>query len=1028
MRKFLFLLLLLSFVGTLSANTIVVRGKVTDASTKEAVIGATVAVEGTTIATMTDIDGVYAIEVPTESHLEVSYLGYKTALIPVEARPTIDIQMQADVTAIEEVVVVGYGGQKRSSLSTSIATMKIAEDVKSQPTSLFSALQGQIPGVTIRKNGGDPMNGLSIAIRGQGSRSGDPVLFVVDGVPGAPYNEQDVESVTVLKDAAAAAIYGANVGSGGVILITTRQAKAGKAVITAKVQTGMQQVYKLPEMMTAEQYNMVRTDAAKVSGKPTPAGCDPNIYPWGNVTRTDWLDEIFRTGTMQNYAISISGGNEKLRGMTSFEYNKVEGTLLNTHSQDFGIVVAVDYNPYKWLTFSQRVSYKYSNGQGGVSNSSHTGVIASAMFYPRSATVYEMDKEGNYVLDANGNRTFGGTVPVWAKDLGVAGTFGEVQNPVASLFRLNQDRPSNTIYSTSSFLIKPIEHLSIKSDISLNGYFNRYESFSPRKPEIGKPDYNNSRTIDNSMGYGYLWETVATYERYLGKHHLSAMAGMSFKYNQARGNGTTLKGFPNENPNDQHFSNGTNWSDEKPWESFGEEATTGFFARGSYSFDDRYFVVASVRRDASSKLYSDNNSGVFPAFSAAWKVSSEQFMKQQDVISMLKLRGSWGVVGNVNSVGNYSYVSSLVQSGGIYLGNQGQTFINGLGLATIPNLGLKWESSEQMDIGVDIGLFRGKLNIAADYYIKNTRDLIEQLPVPSVAGLMTAPYANIGLVENSGWEFTATYSDQTRGGFSYSISANAAIQKNTVKDLGSRDFFPHNDGVRGLITMRSTVGQSWYSYYLIESDGIFQNQQEINDYQKDGVKIQPNARPGDLKYVDRNGDGLINDEDRSYMDSYMPKLTYGLSANFAYKGFDLSFQIQGVSGNKIFNGSKVMTYAPGQGWNLSSDLLNAWNYNKESNIPLVSMSDENGNFSTASDFFLEDGSYCRLKNVTFGYTLPSRWFGKENTTKARIFFSGENLLTITNYSGMDPEVGGNGIDGGTYPVSRIFSLGINITL
>lgn len=1028
MKRFLLLLLLVSFVGTLSAQAITVRGKVTDASTSEAVIGATVSIEGTTIATMTDIDGVYSIEASGSDKLEITFMGYKPAVIAIENRQMIDVKMQEDATAIEEVVVVGYGGQKRSSLSTSIATMKISEDVKSQPTSLFSALQGQIPGVTISKNGGDPMNGLSIAIRGQGSRSGDPVLFVVDGVPGAPYNEQDVESVTVLKDAAAAAIYGANVGSGGVILITTRQAKAGKAVITAKVQTGMQQVYKLPEMLTAEQYNMVRTDAAKVSGKPTPAGCDPNLYSWGNTTRTDWLDEIFRTGTMQNYAVSISGGNEKLRGFTSLEYNKVEGTLLNTHAENFGIVLSVDYNPYKWLTFSQRVSYKYSNGQGGLSNNGHTGVIASAMFYPRSATVYEMDQQGDHVLDANGNIFFGGTVPLWAKDLGVAGTFGEVQNPVASLLRLNQNRPSNTIYSTSSFLIKPIEHLSIKSDISLNGYFNRSESFNSRKPEIGKPEMNNSRTIENAMGYGYLWETVATYERYLGKHHLSAMAGMSFKYNQASGNSTTMKGFPNENPNDQHFSNGTNWSDEKPWESFAEEATTGFFARGSYSFDDRYFLVASVRRDASSKLYYDNNSGVFPAFSAAWKLSSEQFLKSQNIISMLKLRGSWGVVGNVNSVGNYSYVSSLVQSGnGIYLGDQGQNFVRGLGLATIPNRNLRWESSEQTDIGIDIGLLRGKLNITADYYIKNTRDLIEQLPVPTVAGLMTAPYANVGLVENTGWEFTATYADQTRGGFSYSISANAAIQQNTVKDLGSRDFFPHNDGVRGLITLRSAVGQSWYSYYLIQSAGIFQNQEEVNAHNKNGVKIQPNAQPGDLKYVDKNNDGLINDEDRVYMDSYMPKLTYGLSANFAYKGFDLSFQIQGVSGNKIFNGSKVMTYAPGQGWNLSSDLLNSWNYNKQSNIPLVSMSDSNGNFSTASDFFLEDGSYCRLKNVTFGYTLPSKWFGKEATTKARIFFSGENLLTITKYSGMDPEVGRNGIDGGTYPVSSIYSFGINIT-
>lgn len=1029
MRRWLLTSWLAITILSVSAQNVKIKGRVVNAQTKEAIGGATVSIKGMASGSITDTDGNYAISGPANGTIVFSFVGFKTLSTPIDGKENVNVELAEDAAGLDEVVVIGYGGQKRSSLSTSVSNVKIGDEMRSQPTSLFSKLQGQIAGVTISQNGGDPLSGPSIVIRGQGSRSGDPVLYVVDGVPGAPYNEQDVETVTVLKDAAAAAIYGANVGSGGVIIITTKKAKAGKTVITAKAQTGYQQAYKLPKVLTAEQYNKVMADAATVSGVPIPVATDQNIYPWGNTTRTDWLDEIFRTGSMQNYAVSISDGNERLQGLASFEYNKVEGTLLNTFSKSMGLKTEVNFQPYKWLKVSQKISYRYDNGQGGVNNSGHTGVISAAMFYPRSATVYEMTQAGEYVLDGNGNKIFGGTVPLWAKNLGVAGSYGEVQNPVATLMRLNQNRPNNSVFSTTSFAVNPIEYLTVKSDLTVNGYLNHYEDFVAKKPEIGKPDLNNSRTISNYLGYGYLSETIISYERMLNKHLISLMTGASFKYNQNKGNSTTLKGFDKEDTNSQDFINGTNWTDIKPTEAFSEEATTGFFARGSYSFDDRYFMVASIRRDASSKLYKDNNYGVFPAFSGAWKASSEDFFKNQKVISMLKFRGSWGRVGNVSSVNNYSYISSLVQTGdGIYLGNNGQTFIKGVGLATIPNMKLKWETAEQTNFGVDMAILQNRLEFSADYYIKKTRDLIDQLPVPSVAGLMEAPFANVGMVENNGWEFTATYSDKTKGGLFYSISANAAFQKNTVKDLGVRDFYAHSNSIRAMQPLRSKVGESWYSYYLIKTDGIFQTQAEIDSYvDKTGKKIQPNAIPGDLKFVDYDGNGVINDNDRQYLGSYAPKYTYGLTANLEYKGFDCSVQIQGVNGNKIFNGVKLMTYAPGQGWNLSSDVLNSWGYNKSSTIPLLSMSDKNGNTSTPSDFFLEDGSYCRIKNITIGYTIPATLFGNANKVKARVFASGQNLLTITKYSGMDPEVGNQGLDGGTYPVSRIFSVGLNLT-
>lgn len=1027
------LLIFLMFFTVSWAQQSEVKGTVLDAITKEPIIGATVVEQGTTNGSMTDMDGVFKLKTALNATIDILYMGYNSESVVLNGKTSMVIELTESILSLDEVVVVGYGGQKRSSLSTSISSLKLGDDIKGRPTSLMSSLQGQIAGLTISSNGGDPLSGTNIVIRGQGSRQGDPVLFVVDGVPGAPYNEQDVESVTVLKDAAAAAIYGANVGSGGVILITTKKAKEGGFTVNVKLQGGLQQAYKLPDMLTAKEYNRVRRDAANISNSSIPIACNSEYYPYGDVTRTDWLDEVFRVGSMQNYAISISGGNEKATGLISIEYNEVEGTLHNTHSNRLGINTSVNFTPYKWLTISERISYKYTNGQGGVNNSSHTGVIASAMFYPRSSTVYEMDKSGNYMLDANGNRFYGGTVPLWAQGLGVAGSYGEIQNPVATLNRLEQYRPTNNLYSTTSVTIKPIADFSIKSDFTAKGYFNRYEDFVSKSPEIGKPNLRNSRTISNTLGYGYIWETVATYEKYIKKHHISVMGGLSVIYDKEHSNRTVVSEFPNEGENSQNFVNGGNWSDTKPTESFGEQATIGLFTRASYSYDDRYFMVASVRRDASSKLYNKNNSGVFPSLSAAWKLSSENFMLNQNVVDLFKIRASWGRIGNVSAVNNYSYASSLVSTGEyVYLGNTHQNPIKGMGLETIPNLDLTWETSEQANIGVDLKLLSNRLTITSDLYVKTTRDLIEKMPVPSVAGLMKAPYANIGIVENSGWEFTASYYDSFKSGFSYEISANASLQKNKVKDLGDRDFMAHTNTIRAMQPLRSTVNESWYSYYLIKTDGIFQTQEEVDSYvyiNENGKskKIQPNAQAGDLKFVDYNNDGIISDDDRQFMDSYLPKVVYGVSANFTYKGFDLSLQIQGVAGNKIFNGVKVMTYAPGQGWNMSSDVLDSWGYNKNSDIPLLSMSDKNGNTSTESDFFLEDGSYARLKNLTIGYTLPQKWFRSNKDMNARVYFSGENLFTLTKYSGMDPEVGNYGLDGGSYPVSRIFSFGLNFS-
>lgn len=1035
MKKSMLSLILSVICLVANAQQIVVSGKVLDSNTKEALVGATVIVEGTTKGAVTGVEGDFALSVDAETKLVISYVGYLTETIEVQEEGVVNVELSANVLKGEEVVVVGYGTQKRSSLSTVVSTLKLDDTKKNHPTDLLTALQGQIAGVTISSNSGDPLSSASVVIRGQGSRGGDPILYIVDGVPGAPYNDQDVETITVLKDAAAAAIYGANVGSGGVVVITTKKAQAGKTIVTAKTQFGIQQATNLPTMLSASEYNMIRTDAAAISGTSLPTACDESYYPWGSVTRTDWLDEIFRVGTMQNYAFSVSGGNDVTTSMMSLEYRKTEGTLLNTYKNELGVNLNVSFKPAKWLTISQRLNYKYSNGQGNVSNSGHTGVIASAMFYPRSATVYEMNQDGSYALNSDGQRYYGGTVPTWASDLGVAGTYGEVANPVATLMRLNQNRPSNTLYSTTTVEVKPISGLTIKSDLTANGSFDWYDDFTSMVTEIGKTNLQNSRTISSSIAYGYLSETVASYEKYLDKHHISVMGGLSVDYDQYRSTSTTVYDFDDESETSQAFINGSDWSTTKPTESFSELSSLGMFARASYSYDDRFFATASVRRDASSKLYINNNSGVFPAFSGAWKLSSEKFMQNQEVVDVLKARVSWGKIGNVSSVNNYSYVSSLAASSDlIYLGNNQQNPIQGVGLESFANLDLTWETSEQTNFGVDLTFLDHRLNVTADYYVKKTKDLIEEMSIPSVAGLMTAPYGNVGEVRNRGLEFSATYADVTATGLSYVFSGNVSFQKNEVTSLGDMEYMAHSNVIRAMYPLRSTVGESWYSYYLVKTDGIFQTQDEIDAYTYTDASgntslIQPNAQPGDLKFVDYNNDGQITEAgDSQYMGSYTPKVTYGFTVSLAYKGFDFSMQFQGVAGNKIFNGVKLMTYNPAQGWNMSADVLDSWGYNNNSDIALLSMSDLNGNMSTASDYFLENGSYLRVKNLTIGYNIPKKVFSNDKNVNARVYFSSENVFTFTKYGGMDPEVGNYGIDGGTYPVSRIFSLGISITL
>lgn len=1024
-------------VESVTAQNNTITGRVIDGVNQE-LIGATIIEKGTTNGTSTGIGGGFSINANVGSTLVVSYLGYISKEVVVGAQTDIDIILQPDAQAIEAVVTIGYGSQRKEDLSMSVSTLKVDDQMKGRPQDLATILQGRIPGMSIARSG-DPMTKSSFSIRGRGSKgadddqtSGDGVLFVVDGVPNAPYMVSDIETITVLKDAASAAIYGASVGSSGVILITTRKAQSGAVKVTANVSIGLQNVTNMPSLLTAPQLNEVWAKA--VSNDPNgklPTAYDPNEYAWGNVQRTNWLDEIYRTGLTQHYSVSISGGSEKLQSMLSLSYDNNEGVLLNTHSNAFNGKLQTTYNVTDWLKITERVSFSRTDGQGRV-NTSHEGPIMGAVWYPSSASVYEMNKDGSYALDKNNNKVFGGTAPRWASASGHPKIF----NPVADLTRMQQNNPETKIFSTTSLEIKPISSITIKSDFTADMLTAETDSFNAKMTEPGNIRAENKRYqrfYDNSH---WLWETTASWAELFDGHHISAMLGYTMDYKKHQSRSINTMNYPVENINNLTWDSAGSLNG-KPRESIYEYSMLSALARVGYSYNDRYFFVASLRRDASSKLPISNNADYFPAVSGSWKVSSEDFFKNSSLtrfVDLFKFRGSWGKVGNVDLYdASATNIPITTITWPIILGENLDNEMYGQYLGTIPNPNARWEVTEQSGAGLDLSLFSNKLDVTVDYYYKATKDLVDNIPIPSSFGIPNEPLGNLGKVINRGFEVSVNYNGSAKN-LTYNIWGMFSTNKGWVKEYGDLESpMEHkNPNVNSNALLYSYPGQPWHSFRLHKTDGIFRTQADIDNHTHNGSLIQPNAKLGDLIFVDSNGDGKITADDREFMGSYSPINTFSLGASVNWNGFDFSLMIQGVSGNKVYNGLKQMAMnGRDQGGNLVTDVLDTWDFNPMgSEYPRLGISnDSNGNYSKFSDIFLENGDYLRLKNVTLGYTLPSnlsRIVGISNGS-IRVYASMDNALTITGYSGVDPEVGNYGVDRGVYPLTHLYNFGINIS-
>jgi TonB-linked SusC/RagA family outer membrane protein len=1041
-KNLIFMLFFLLCSAIIAQERITVSGTVTDEQ-GEPLVGASVVEKGATNnAVMTDLDGRFTLKANADALLDISFIGYVTQSVRVTEDP-VNIVLKETTQSLSEIVVIGYGNQRKEDLSMAVTTMKLDDVVKGRPSDIGTALQGRIPGVTILKSG-DPMKATSFYIRGRGSKGNDDdpasangVLFVVDGVPNAPYSIDDVETITVLKDAASASIYGAQVGASGVVLITTKKAQAGKMKLDFNASIGYQKVSNLPELLTAEEYNTVWAKAvANSSGGMLPSAADPTQYPWGNVTRTDWLDEIFRTGKVQHYAATISGGSEKNQSLFSLAYDKADGTLLNTWTEKITGRLENSLNLTKWLKFSGRASVSYSDGQGNV-DTSHEGPIMGAVWYPRSASVYEMNADGTYALDEKGEKYFGGLYPKWASASG----YPLLYNPVAALERMHRRYPDLKVFSTAGLEIKPISDLVINSNFTADLRLHERDEFYPKMEEAGLIRSANLREEFKSKEWHWLWETTAAYSHvFAEKHHVSAMAGLTMSAKTTNVRGIFTQNYPFES-GDEFSYDGAAWSASRaPEESTNALNMVSFIGRAGYSYDDRYFVVASIRRDGASVLPKDNRFDNFPAVSGSWKLSSEPFFKNLNVenyVDLIKFRAGWGRTGNVDLYPRN--VMDVLLESTEYAGTFGKNLDNpiyGTYLNTIPNPFARWETTEQISAGLDLTLFNRTLEVTVDYYHKSTKDLIDYIPTPEQIGVSEPPMGNMGEVLNKGWEFSANYRNQI-GELGFNVWGMVSFNNGYVKDYGNRkDPVMHGSpNLNSQPILYSEAGYPWHSFLVYRTAGIFQSYDEIATYVSKNPAtgetsvIMPNAKPGDLRYVDTNKDGKITADDREMMGSYDPKRTFSFGASLDFKGFDFSIMFQGVAGNYVYNGLKQMGMnGRASGGNLLQTALDTWDFNPSSQWPRLGLvNDSNGNYLNFSDIFLEQGDYLRLKNITLGYTLPKslvRHIGMEKST-LRFYISADNILTFTNYSGIDPEVGNYGVDRGLYPISRFLNLGIN---
>lgn len=970
------------------AQQITVQGVVKD-QTGETVIGASVMEKGTTNGTITGIDGDFSLNMSPNGTLVVSFVGYKTQEVQVKGQKQLQVVLSEDAEMLDEVVVIGYGTMKKSDLTGAVSSIG-NKDIKDSPVSnLGQAIQGKISGVQI-VDAGKPGDNVSIKIRGLGSINNCDPLVVIDGVPTdlglSSLNMADVERLDVLKDASATAIYGSR-GANGVVMITTKRGTEGKGKLAVSANYSFQNATNVPSLLNAAQYAELSNDMMVNSGRnPNPEWANPSELGAG----TDWMDELLRTGVMQNYTVSYSGGNEKSHYYVSGGFLDQSGIVKNVNYRRFTFQSNSDAQVLKWLKFSNNITFSADTKKSGSYN------IGDAL---KALPIYPVKNEDGSWSGPDGNSEW----------------YGSTRNPIGPTELNKSQTDGYNFLANLTAELTFTKWLKFKSTFGYDAKFWFIDNFTPKYNWKPTPTEETSRYKSDNKSFTYLWDNYFLFDHtFAEKHRVGLMAGMSAQWN--------TNDYLNAQKNVFMFDNVHEMDNGEEMYAIGgnetEWALLSYMARVNYSYEDRYLLTATIRRDGSSRFGKKHRWGTFPSVSVAWRASQEKWFPKNDYINDLKVRAGYGVTGSQASVGNYSYLASYntsVYPFGISSGNQ-----TALVSSTLANPYIHWEEVAQTNIGFDASLFNSRVMFSFDAYLKETRDMLVKASIPITSGFedTTTTYTNAGKVRNQGIEMSLHTINLT-GELGWETNLTATYNKNKIKDLNSDVPYYINQINNSYVTMlaKDYPINVFYGYV---TDGIFQNQSEVNTH-----AVQPGAEPGDIRFRDLNNDGVINDSDRTVIGNPNPSWLFSMNNSLSYKGFELSVFLQGIAGNKIYNANNIDNTGMAAAYNQTTDVLKRWQGEGTSNsMPRAVFGDPNQN-TRVSDRFVENGSYLRLKNITLSYTFPKQWLQKAQIENARLSLSCENVATITGYSGFDPEVGINGIDQNRYPISRTFSLGLN---
>jgi TonB-linked SusC/RagA family outer membrane protein len=991
--------------------------------------GVAVKEAGTNNIVQTNEDGSFSISVKdNNSKLEITSVGYRSQFVNVGSSVNFQIILQEETKNLDEVVVVGYGTKAKKGISTSISSITSKEITAAPVADAAQALQGRVAGVVVTQGSGAPggTGGSAIRIRGISSLTqGNNPLIVVDGYPLPDQNADNVlnsfgtgeiERIDVLKDAGATTIYGIR-GTNGVIVITTKRGKAGKSSFNVDVYRGIQNAWRLPTMLNAREYAVANTEARVASGlAPIPKLLDPNIIESQYGQGTDWLDKIFRRAAIQSVTMTGSGGSENAQYLFSAGYFKQDGIVYKTDFERFN------------LRF---------NGDVKVNNRIKIGNSLSLNKYIEYGTDTYTPFNSNIILAL--------TAPPTVKDRNDDGTYagGLSEDSYAEpnpIYNLEVPKNKNVKYRATGNIYAEVELLrGLKLKTMFGGDFTMQEltSLNIATPSTGgRPFILSGYFAQKSLNPDYLAEYTLTYDKvFAKKHKLNAVAGYTFQesrfsfLNGSRGNSLFAYNVPGLNP---VIFTPTSLSqiDNAALDGIGGRLAS-YIARVNYDFDNRGYLGLSLRRDGSDRFAPGNKFSTFYAVSAAWRLTQEPFLQNVSWVNELKVRGSVGTVGNQN-IEPYNYLQSINQSFQYTLGNSSSSggIVNGAAPSRSFNPDIRWEKNEQIDLGFDASLFKNRLNINFDAYQRRSKDLIIAVAPPLVSGTFESVFFNTGTLQNRGIDLTLSGNIYEKNKFSWNANSVLSTYRNKVVSLGVSSLldnggFPRINGG----SLRTTLGQPANYFYGFVTEGIFQNYKEIAAHavQTPGVDPTKSTAPGDIKFKDLNGDGVINNEDRTNIGNSNPTFTYGLTNTFTYKSLELAIFIQGSQGNKVLNFTRWYTEGGVSNGNYSNAVLARWTGEGTSNsMPRLIQDDPNGN-NRVSDRFVEDASYLRIKNLRLSYAIPTNFATKLNVKNTRFYVSAQNLLTVTNYSGFDPEVGG-GVDYGFYPQARTFLAGITIDL